>query len=110
MAIVAQTVSGALPSRSSVLSLREASCVSNVTLSYDEPVLMVRGTGSKMFDENGDEWLDCVNNVAHVGHSNARVRFVHTASPRHMVDCVTRPDSPSCVRKHNLRTLCRYLN
>jgi 4-aminobutyrate aminotransferase-like enzyme len=41
---------------------------SNVTLSYAEPILMIHASGVKMYDEKGREWLDCVNNVAHVGH------------------------------------------
>lgn len=48
---------------------------SNVTLSYAEPILMVRAAGTKMYDELDREWLDCVNNVAHVGHCSPTVRF-----------------------------------
>lgn len=34
---------------------------------------MVQGRGQYLYDELGNEYLDCINNVAHVGHGNARV-------------------------------------
>ena len=56
------------------LSVRQLAVARNATLSYDEPVLMARAEGATMFDETGKEWLDCANNVAHVGHSEPSVR------------------------------------
>jgi len=34
---------------------------------------MVQGRGQYLYDELGEEYLDCINNVAHVGHGNKRV-------------------------------------
>lgn len=34
---------------------------------------MVKGEGQYLFDELGNRYLDCINNVAHVGHGNKRV-------------------------------------
>lgn len=34
---------------------------------------MVKGQGQYLYDELGNEYLDCINNVAHVGHGNKRV-------------------------------------
>lgn len=34
---------------------------------------MVQGNGQYLYDEEGTEYLDCINNVAHVGHGNRRV-------------------------------------
>lgn len=34
---------------------------------------MVQGCGQYLYDELGNEYLDCINNVAHVGHGNKRV-------------------------------------
>jgi 4-aminobutyrate aminotransferase-like enzyme len=66
----------ALPPRyDEVLSVRLLRSASNMTLSYDEPVLMVAAKGSKMYDLDGYEWLDCANNVASVGHCNKEVRI-----------------------------------
>ena len=40
---------------------------------YKEPLHIVRGKGAWLYDNDGNAYLDCVNNVAHVGHSNATV-------------------------------------
>jgi len=39
-------------------------------LSYEEPLTIVRGSDQFLFDERGRRYLDCVNNVCHVGHAN----------------------------------------
>lgn len=38
-----------------------------------DPLKIVRGKGQYMYDENGIEFLDCINNVAHVGHAHPEV-------------------------------------
>ena len=45
----------------------------SLSISYGEPLKMVRGEGVYLIDDTGRRHLDCVNNVAHVGHSNPRV-------------------------------------
>ena len=45
----------------------------SLSLAYDTPLEIVRGRGQFLFDENGRAFLDCVNNVCHVGHSHPRV-------------------------------------
>lgn len=45
----------------------------NVSTFYDEPVHMVRGEGVWLWDAAGRQYLDCYNNVPHVGHCNPRV-------------------------------------
>lgn len=35
---------------------------------------MVKGVGQYLYDEKGNQYLDCINNVAHVGHGNQRVQ------------------------------------
>jgi 4-aminobutyrate aminotransferase-like enzyme/Ser/Thr protein kinase RdoA (MazF antagonist)/murein DD-endopeptidase MepM/ murein hydrolase activator NlpD len=45
----------------------------SLSLSYAEPVRVVRGTGAYLYDEWGREYLDGVNNVAHVGHEHPHV-------------------------------------
>ncbi len=46
---------------------------SSLSLSYEEPVHVVRGMGAYLYDDAGRAYLDTVNNVPHVGHSNVRV-------------------------------------
>ncbi|KAK6633959.1 hypothetical protein RUM44_004566 [Polyplax serrata] len=38
-----------------------------------DPLKIVRAQGQYMYDETGDEYLDCINNVAHVGHCHPDV-------------------------------------
>ncbi|MEV0347369.1 aminotransferase class III-fold pyridoxal phosphate-dependent enzyme [Nonomuraea sp. NPDC050680] len=44
-----------------------------MSLSYREPLHIVRGEGAYLFDASGRPWLDLVNNVCHVGHCHPRV-------------------------------------
>ena len=45
----------------------------NVSTFYDDPVHVVRGEGVWLWDAEGNKYLDCYNNVPHVGHCNPRV-------------------------------------
>lgn len=40
---------------------------------YEDPVHMVRGQGVHVWDADGRQYLDCYNNVPHVGHCHPRV-------------------------------------
>lgn len=40
---------------------------------YDQPLHVVRGSGTTLYTADGSEYLDCVNNVAHVGHCHPKV-------------------------------------
>lgn len=45
----------------------------NVSTFYEDPVHFVKGSGVWLWDAEGRKYLDCYNNVPHVGHCNARV-------------------------------------
>jgi len=45
----------------------------NVSTFYDDPVHLVRGEGVWVWDAEGNKYLDCYNNVPHVGHCHPRV-------------------------------------
>ena len=45
----------------------------NLSIAYRAPLHMVRGHMQYLFDRHGRPYLDCVNNVCHVGHSHPRV-------------------------------------
>jgi len=45
----------------------------NVATFYNDPVHIVRGQGVWLWDAAGNKYLDCYNNVPHVGHCNPRV-------------------------------------
>ena len=44
-----------------------------MSLFYDDPVHLVRGEGVWLWDADGRKYLDCYNNVPHVGHCHPRV-------------------------------------
>ncbi|MDF3413022.1 aminotransferase class III-fold pyridoxal phosphate-dependent enzyme [Sulfitobacter sp. M57] len=64
----------------------------NVATFYDDPVHIVRGEGVWLWDADGRKYLDCYNNVPHVGHCNPRV-----------VDAI-------CRQASTLNTHTRYLH
>jgi 4-aminobutyrate aminotransferase-like enzyme len=44
----------------------------NVPTFYRHPVHLVRGEGVWLWDADGKRYLDCYNNVPHVGHCHPR--------------------------------------
>lgn len=42
-------------------------------LFYERPIHIVRGSGCRLWDAEGNEYLDAYNNVVSVGHANPRV-------------------------------------
>ncbi|MFK5972488.1 MAG: aminotransferase class III-fold pyridoxal phosphate-dependent enzyme [Flavobacteriaceae bacterium] len=56
-----------------ILSYRNAHLGKSLSVSYDEPLKIVRGEGVYLIDNTGRKYLDTVNNVAHVGHEHPRV-------------------------------------
>ncbi|GIY81833.1 ethanolamine-phosphate phospho-lyase [Caerostris darwini] len=61
-------------SRDETLRLRKTYIGESCTLFFErDPLKIVRGEGQYMYDENGRQYLDCINNVAHVGHCHPRV-------------------------------------
>ena len=45
----------------------------SLSLSYEKPLHIVRGKGQYLYDANDVTYLDCVNNVCHVGHCHPDV-------------------------------------
>ena len=64
----------------------------NVSTFYDEPLHLVRGDGVWVWDAEGRKYLDCYNNVPHVGHCHP-----------HVVDAI-------CTQASTLNTHTRYLH
>lgn len=56
-----------------LLQRRHAHFSRAMSISYDEPLTIVRGRGARLYDHSGRAYLDLVNNVCHVGHSHPRV-------------------------------------
>ncbi len=56
-----------------MLSRREKLLGRNVSTFYEKPVHLVKGEGVWLWDADGRKYLDCYNNVPHVGHCHPRV-------------------------------------
>jgi 4-aminobutyrate aminotransferase-like enzyme len=56
-----------------ILEYRKKYLGKSLSISYEEPLNMVRGFGQYLMDNTGRKYLDTVNNVAHVGHEHPRV-------------------------------------
>lgn len=56
-----------------IRALRSRHLGGSLRLSYRNPLHIVRGEKQFLFDETGRAYLDCVNNVCHVGHGHPRV-------------------------------------
>ncbi|HET7702828.1 MAG TPA: aminotransferase class III-fold pyridoxal phosphate-dependent enzyme, partial [Candidatus Limnocylindrales bacterium] len=56
-----------------ILAARRRRLGPSLSLSYRTPLHIVRGAGAYLYDAAGRAYLDCVNNVAHVGHAHPRV-------------------------------------
>ena len=99
--------------RAEIARQREVRLSRNLSLNFREPLHIVRGEGAYLFDAQGRGYLDLVNNVAHVGHTNPYVveagsrqmgilntntRFLHDAIVEYARSLVaTLPDPLSVV-------------
>src|SRR6476661_2361230 len=45
----------------------------NLSVAYERPLHIVRGSMQYLFDDEGRRYLDAYNNVAHVGHCHPKV-------------------------------------
>jgi 4-aminobutyrate aminotransferase-like enzyme/Ser/Thr protein kinase RdoA (MazF antagonist) len=60
-------------SSADLLARRTRHVGKSLSISYEQPLQIVRGWRQYLYDENGQAYLDLVNNVCHVGHSHPRV-------------------------------------
>ncbi len=56
-----------------LLARRERLLGKGMSTFYNDPVHLVRGQGAWLWDAEGRRYLDCYNNVPHVGHCHPRV-------------------------------------
>lgn len=75
-----------------ILRQREKLLGRNMSTFYTRPVHLVKGEGVWVWDADGRKYLDCYNNVPHVGHCHPRV-----------VDAI-------CRQASTLNTHTRYLH
>ena len=56
-----------------IIRRREKYLAPSFSLSYQEPLHIVKGEGQYLYDVNGEKYLDAVNNISHVGHCHPKV-------------------------------------
>jgi acetylornithine/LysW-gamma-L-lysine aminotransferase len=56
---------------------------------YKRPIRLVRGEGALVFDDQGNEYIDCVGGIAvvNVGHANPRVVAAITRQAERLISC-----------------------
>jgi 4-aminobutyrate aminotransferase-like enzyme/Ser/Thr protein kinase RdoA (MazF antagonist) len=69
----AEAASPGRPVAGDLLAERRRRLGPSLSLAYDTPLEIARGRGQYLFDPAGRAYLDCVNNVCHVGHSHPAV-------------------------------------
>jgi 4-aminobutyrate aminotransferase-like enzyme/Ser/Thr protein kinase RdoA (MazF antagonist) len=71
--VVREQASRARRTRAELLSSRRKHLGPSLSISYNAPLHIVSGSRQYLYDSDGRRYLDCVNNVAHVGHSHPYV-------------------------------------
>ncbi|HSL52912.1 MAG TPA: aminotransferase class III-fold pyridoxal phosphate-dependent enzyme, partial [Pyrinomonadaceae bacterium] len=56
-----------------LMERRRALLGGNLSVAYTRPLHIVRGSMQYLFDDEGRQYLDAYNNVAHVGHCHPKV-------------------------------------
>ena len=56
------------PDHKALIDIRRTNLGYNLSLSYRTPLKIVKGALQYLYDDRGMTYIDCVNNVSHVGH------------------------------------------
>jgi 4-aminobutyrate aminotransferase-like enzyme/Ser/Thr protein kinase RdoA (MazF antagonist) len=67
-----------------LLAARREHLGRSLSISYRQPLHITHGWRQRLFSAEGRGYLDCVNNVAHVGHSHPRVSEAAFAQMREL--------------------------
>ena len=88
-----------------------------MSISYHEPLKIVRGWRQYLYDENGQAYLDVYNNVPLVGHSHPRVveavarqMAVLNTNTRYLHDNITRYAERLAAKLPAPLSVCYFLN
>jgi 4-aminobutyrate aminotransferase-like enzyme/Ser/Thr protein kinase RdoA (MazF antagonist) len=99
------------------LSARRELLGKNLSISYQQPLKIVRGWMQYLYDDTGRAFLDVYNNVPLVGHSHPRVvRAVHeqiallNTNTRYLHDNVNRYAERLTRRMPELLRVCYFVN
>ena len=59
--------------KSILQKLRQDYLSPSLSLSYEEPLHIVKGVAQYLYDKDGKKYLDAINNIQHVGHCHPRI-------------------------------------
>ena len=99
------------------LAARKRLLGGNLSISYRNPLKIVRGEMQYLFDDEGRRYLDAYNNVAHVGHCHPRVvaagseqmRLLNT-NTRYLHDLILRYAERLTATLPNALRVCFFVN
>ena len=81
------------------LALRQRHLAPALKAHYKEsskgPLKLAHGSGQYLYDTEGNSFLDCVNNVCHVGHCHPRVVQARPPATSHHTACPHPTVAPS---------------
>ncbi len=88
----------------------------SLSISYQNPLKIVRGSMQYLYDEDGRAYLDGVNNVSHVGHSHPRVvragqeqMAVLNTNTRYLHDNLVRYAERLCAKLPPALSVCFFV-
>jgi 4-aminobutyrate aminotransferase-like enzyme/Ser/Thr protein kinase RdoA (MazF antagonist) len=105
------------PEKTETLASRRAHLGSNLSISYREPLKIVRGWRQYLYDETGRVFLDVYNNVPLVGHGHPRVAeavarqiALLNTNTRYLHDNITRYAERLIAKFPDPLRVCYFLN
>ena len=105
------------PTKSQTLAARRQRIGRNLSLSYRQPLKIMRGWMQYVYDETGRGYLDAYNNVPHVGHSHPRVveaaraqMAVLNTNTRYLHDNLVRYAERLCAKLPEPLRVCFFVN
>jgi 4-aminobutyrate aminotransferase-like enzyme/Ser/Thr protein kinase RdoA (MazF antagonist)/murein DD-endopeptidase MepM/ murein hydrolase activator NlpD len=106
-----------MPEPESVLDARLHHLGRSLSVSYRRPLKIVRGWMQHLYDEEGHPYLDCVNNVAHIGHSHPEIvraireqAAVLNTNTRYLHDNIVRYAQRLCATLPDPLRICFFVN
>lgn len=104
-------------SSSTILNTRKKHLGRSLSLSYQEPLHMVRAYKQYLYTSDGRRYLDTVNNVPHVGHQHPRVvkaaqrqMAVLNTNTRYLHENITQFAEELCATLPDELSVCHFVN
>ncbi|MFW9982682.1 MAG: aminotransferase class III-fold pyridoxal phosphate-dependent enzyme [Candidatus Thorarchaeota archaeon] len=100
-----------------ILRIRREHIGRPLSISYRQPIKIVRGYMQYLYDENGRRYLDMRNNVPQVGHSNPRIvkalnqqASILNTNTRYLHDSLVKYAERLCSKLPKELSVCFFVN